>query len=40
MTDTDLAAAAITTALAALDDRTTIIHSDLAPSNVLMTPDD
>lgn len=35
----DTLAAAITTALAALDDRTTIIHSDLAPSNVLMTPD-
>lgn len=43
--DIDLAAmpdalsAACRTAFAALDDRTTIIHGDLTPSNVLIAPD-
>ncbi len=35
----DTLADAITAALAALDDRTAIIHSDLTPSNVLITPE-
>ncbi|MEM9426749.1 MAG: phosphotransferase [Pseudomonadota bacterium] len=35
----DGVAAACRAAFAALDDRTAIIHSDLTPSNILITPD-